>query len=320
MKILILRFSSIGDIILTSPIVRCVKNQIKDAEVHFATKASFAGFVSPSPYIDQVWKLQNNQYNEFIADLKRQNFDLILDLHKNLRTKKIIRDLGVESLTFDKLNIKKWIYTTAKINLLPEKHIVDRYFEGIASTGVKNDYHGLDFFIPADTKLPFELPKKYNVFAIGGTYFTKRLPNDQIIAICKSSPIPMILIGGKEDSENGAEIVGSIGPNVVDLIGQLSIPQSAQIIESANMVLTHDTGMMHIAAAFHKKILSFWGNTTPELGMYPYQADPASKIFEVKGLSCRPCSKLGKSQCPKKHFNCMNLIDVDAVQKELLHQ
>lgn len=320
MKILILRFSSIGDIILTSPIVRCVKNQIKDVELHFATKANFKSLIEHSPYIDKVWSLDNDDLALLIAQLKEENFDIVIDLHKNYRTQRIKNALNSKWYSFDKLNVKKWIYTGLKINLMPNKHIVDRYFEGIEKMGVKNDFYGLDYFIPDSTHLDEALPEQYNVFAIGGTYPTKRLPNDGIIHICKSSRKPIVLIGGKEDIDNAEEIEGSIGYNIINLCGKLTIHQSALVIKNALKVLTHDTGMMHIAAAFHKEILSFWGNTTPSLGMYPYQPDPASKIFEVKGLSCRPCSKLGKQKCPKKHFNCMRLIDIDAVQNELLNQ
>ena len=96
---------------------------------------------------------------------------------------------------------------------------------------------------------------------------------------------------------------------VYNACGRFSINQSASLVQQARVVITPDTGLMHIAAAFKKKIISVWGNTIPEFGMFPYLPDKDSRIIQVEGLSCRPCSKIGYSSCPKKHFRCMNDID-----------
>ena len=95
--------------------------------------------------------------------------------------------------------------------------------------------------------------------------------------------------------------------------------QSASIVKNAKSILTNDTGLMHIAAAFHKNIVSVWGNTVPELGMYPYLPKEKEKchIVECKDIKCRPCSKLGFKNCPKKHFRCMMEIDCDAIVERL---
>jgi ADP-heptose:LPS heptosyltransferase len=323
-KILILRFSSIGDIVLTSPVIRCVKQQIAGSEVHFLTKKNFESVIADNPYIDKIFLLENN-LPEIINQLKKENYDYIIDLHHNLRTWRIKRALGKKAFSFNKLNFEKWLITNFKINKLPNKHIVDRYFETVDKLGVTNDFKGLDFFINSKnnvdlTNLPEIFKEGYIAFAIGGQHATKRLPTEKIISICRKIEEPILLLGGKEDALTAEKISSFCGKNkTYNACGKYNLQQSASLIKQAKKVITHDTGLMHIAAAFKKDVISVWGNTIPEFGMYPYLAGEKSKIIEVKELSCRPCSKIGFKKCPKKHFYCMNLIDendiIDALKQ-----
>jgi ADP-heptose:LPS heptosyltransferase len=208
---------------------------------------------------------------------------------------------------------------------MPVIHIVDRYFEATTHFKIKNDLKGLDFFIPPKDeidliKIPFNLLNGYIAVVIGAQHFTKRLPNDKIIELCKYLSLPVVLIGGKEDLINASIIEKNLGSNVFNACGKFNLFQSASFIKQAQLVISHDTGMMHIAAAFNKKIISVWGNTVPEFGMYPYlpQHPENSYIAEVKNLSCRPCSKIGKTSCPKGHFKCMNNIDINAILKQAI--
>ncbi len=315
MKILILRFSSIGDIVLTSPVVRCLKQQLNASEIHFLTKKSFASIVENNPNVDKVFSFEKD-VKEVLHELKKENYDWVIDLHHNLRSMQVKRALGKPSKSFNKLNIEKWLLVNLKINRLPNKHIVDRYFETVAHLGVKNDLKGLDFFIDAKNEvaissLPREFQNGFIAFVIGAKHNTKKLPTEKIISICKKLNRAVILIGGKEDFEVGEKIASQIS-NVFNGFGKYNLQQSASLIKQADKVITHDTGMMHIAAAFQKNIISVWGNTVPGFGMYPYMPGKESKIVEVKNLSCRPCSKIGFEKCPKGHFKCMNEIDETA--------
>lgn len=312
-KFLVVRFSSIGDIVLTTPVVRGLKTQVPGAEVHFVTKARYAPLLASNPYIDNIHVL-HDKISTLLDNLETENFDYIIDLHRNIRSGQIKRRLKVPDFTFEKLNIRKWLLVNFKINYLPTAHVVDRYLETLSDFDVKSDGKGLDFYIPENEFYPLEkLPLKFSEgfisFVIGGTYFTKRLPLEKIIAVCKGINQPVILLGGKHEQDAGDQVVAKSDGNVINLCGKLDVLQSASLISQAKVILTNDTGMMHIAAAFRKKILSFWGNTVPELGMWPYMPDEASKIIEVKELKCRPCSKLGYNHCPRKHFRCMNEID-----------
>lgn len=318
-KILIIRLSSIGDVVLTSPVVRCLKNQVKDVELHFVTKKKFAPILTSNPHIGKVHILNDN-VAVLIKDFKKEKFDYIIDLHQNFRSNRIKRNLSATSYSVNKLNWKKFLLIKFKINRLPNKHIVDRYLETVEPLGVKNDGKGLDFFIPdnevfPESDLPAPFRNGYIAFVIAGTYNTKKLPLEKVSEICNNINFPVILLGGKSEFDEGEKVLSESNGNVLNYAGKISLNQSASLVKNANLVLTNDTGLMHIASAFHKKILSFWGNTVPDFGMVPYLADQTSKLMEVSNLKCRPCSKLGYQKCPKKHFKCMREINTaDAVQ------
>ncbi len=321
-KILVIRFSSIGDIVLTTPVIRCLCNQI-DAEVHFLTKDSFRTIVDPNPFIKKVYSIKK-EVSEVIDELKKEAYDFVIDLHKNLRSLQVKRALKTKNYSFHKLNFEKWLMVNFKLDRLPNIHIVDRYLQTVANLGVVNDGKGLDYFIPADMEidatrfLAGKLKGKYTkfiVFAIGAAHATKRLPTEKIVEICQKINLPVILLGGPGDKQTGIEIQKAAGDSVINTCGELKLNESASLVRQAHKVISHDTGMMHIAAAFEKDIISIWGNTIPEFGMYPYYPNGINKniTIEVNGLSCRPCSKIGYQKCPKGHFKCMNLINLEKV-------
>lgn len=322
-RILIIRFSSIGDIILTSPIVRCVQHQL-NAEVHVLCKPAFGIIWEANPYVHTVHVMEDD-FNATIRALKVANFDLVIDLHRNLRSQKIRIALGKPYYSFNKLNIQKWVMTNLKIDLLPGKHIVDRYFEGLASIGVQNDEGGLDYFIsPADTvdsSLYLEAEQPFVAVSLGAAHATKRMPLDILHGILTHMDAPIILLGSNADRALGEALLerGLQRPPVL-LAGALTLGQTASIIKQSAVLLTADTGLMHIGAALGTPLVTVWGNTIPEFGMYPYVVGKGAGYtkFEVAGLSCRPCSKIGYSKCPKGHFNCMVLQPVDHIAAALL--
>jgi ADP-heptose:LPS heptosyltransferase len=322
-KILIIRFSSIGDIVLTTPVLRCIKKQLPDAEIHYLTKQAYSQVIENNPYVDNIFYFEND-LRSVINRLKVERYDYIIDLHHNLRTFLVKSLLWRKSFSFNKLNFKKWLLVNFKINVLPKVHIVDRYFDTLKPIGVVNDGLGLDFFIPSqyeiDVKqyLPAEFHNGFTAFVIGAKHNTKCLPSGKIISICKKINQPIVLLGGKEDVEIGEDVALANKPYVFNACGKLSLRQSASVIRQAEKVITHDTGLMHIAAAFQKKIISIWGSTVPDFGMYPYYGSATagkSDIIEVNGLPCRPCSKIGYDSCPKKHFKCMRDIDEEKIRQ-----
>lgn len=322
-KVLIIRFSSIGDIVLTSPVIRCLHEQMPAVELHYLTKEKFLPVLIANPYIHKVHTLKDD-LAPLIRELEKMEFDFIVDLHRNLRSSRVKFALRRPSGTFNKLNIEKWLIVNFRIDRLPRIHIVDRYFEAVKSLGINNDGKGLDYFIPEEDLIgPADLPAGYEkgfiAFVIGGMHYTKMLPEEKILELLSLLDMPVMLLGGSDDRERGERIVKASEKNIHNACGELNINQSASVIQMAAKVLTNDTGLMHIAAAFRKDIYSFWGNTIPAFGMYPYlpEGEGSSEIMEVTGLSCRPCSKIGHSRCPKRNFRCMMDLDMRALAEKL---
>jgi ADP-heptose:LPS heptosyltransferase len=316
-KVLIIRFSSIGDIILTTPILRALKMQL-NIEIHFITKEQFKEILTFNPHITKIHTFKK-ETNEILNELKKENFDLIIDLHKNLRSFSLINKLGVKSVNYNKLNFIKFVTVLLKDKkLLPKLHIVDRYFFALKPLGVINDGKGLEYFINEKIINNPEINKlnqtKYVAIVLGGSYYTKQIPIEKLKEICKKIPSQLILLGSKNETEIGNQLVSNF-KNVVNLCGKLSFNESAFVVKEAEWVITSDTGLMHVAAAYNKKIISVWGNTIPEFGMSPYIPNDKNILLQVNDLNCRPCSKLGYKKCPKKHFNCMQKINFSELDK-----
>jgi ADP-heptose:LPS heptosyltransferase len=325
-KILVIRFSSIGDIVLTTPVLRLLKKKFGNKiEIHYLTKKTYDSVLKANPYVTKIHSFDKN-LSSLKNTLKNEHFDHIIDLHKNVRSQTVINWLKVPALRFNKLNWEKWLLVNFKIDKLPDIHIVDRYVETLSSFDIYNDNEGLDYFIPEEDKIDVTeelnlIPNQYVAFVIGAAHETKKFPKEKITYICNmlnaktsvlsntinfKNPLKIVLIGGKEDNEDALYIYNHT-QNTINACGKYNINQSASIIEQAKAVITNDTGMMHIAAAFNKPIVSIWGNTVPKFGMYPYEPKHPENvvIVENENLNCRPCSKIGFSKCPRKHFKCM---------------
>ncbi len=322
-KILVIRFSSIGDIVLTTPVIRAIDEQT-DYDIHVLTKHSNKGLFESNPRVKKVHSFKKTHL-EVIPELLEEKFEIIIDLHKNLRSSKIKRKLKIPSHTFPKLNIDKWLLVNFKINRLPKVHIVDRYFEAVSAFGVVNDGLGLEYYIPASDEvapenIDYRLKEGYIGIVIGGQHSTKILPVQKVAQIITKLKMPVVLLGGPEDRKQGEEIISlSSDSDVINTCGELNINQSASLVSLADAIITNDTGLMHISSAFNKPTISIWGNTVPDFGMYPYMPTKPNNyiISEVVGLRCRPCGKLGFKKCPKKHFRCMLDQDPDTIIKSL---
>jgi heptosyltransferase-2 len=213
---------------------------------------------------------------------------------------------------------------------MPDESIVERYFEAVKPIGVRNDGGGLEYHIPEHARITNDdIPTShwtgYVACVIGGSYATKKLPVEQWKAFCKTVPFPVILIGGPDDRDEGRLIAEDDPIKIYNSCGKFNLNESAALVQRARVVVSNDTGMMHIAAAFRKPVISLWGNTAPALGMFPYyggnnlksRVNPLSVIVEHKKLWCHPCSKLGYGRCPHGHFRCMRELDMADVSEKV---
>jgi heptosyltransferase-2 len=295
-KILVVRFSAIGDILLTFPVVEALQHKYPSAEIHFLTKPSnksvlelLSGKVHP--------RFLQESLVQTAKQLRRERYDLVIDLHNNLRTF-LLQALMLKGSwhRFRKLNFQKWLLTSFKWNTLPKVHVVERYAQAakVNPTSVTLVVNNPAFD---------SLPSNYVAWVLGATFSTKQFPLSKLIETIERLDMPIILLGG--DKENAlASSLQAHFPSLISLVGKTSLTEAASVLSKANVVVTNDTGLMHLAAFYEKPMVCIWGNTVPEFGMYPYQSTPVFHA-QVRNLSCRPCSKIGHNTCPKGHFDCM---------------
>lgn len=308
-KILIIRLSSIGDLVLCTPAIRCIHEQL-DAEVHLLSKRSFGKVLGGNPHLKKIW-IYEDEKEEGFKGLKASGFDKVFDMHKNWRSRAVVRALAAASLNFNKINVKKWLAVQFKWDVLPKVHLVDRYFQALEAWGVKDDGKGMDYHQLEEVSDTTDAP--YTALVLGAAHATKQIPESKLLEIIQKKTGPIYLIGGPAESRLGEKLVSTTTrDNVINFAGKTNLAQSAWLLDRAELVITPDTGMMHIAAARQKPVDVYWGNTVPEFGMYPYYGFLSKQNFvnHQVDLSCRPCSKIGSDRCPKGHFRCMMMQEV----------
>ncbi len=320
-RILIVRFSSIGDIVLTFPVVAAIKSLFPNCKIDYVTKKNFKVLLEACPAIDEVFLLEDSLHG-LRRKINIAQYDAILDLHNNLRTRLLFGFHLKRIFRFPKNNLEKWLLTTFKISPKRRKHVVERYLSTLSDlvsdwsiVSATHQYSippGAQFDIQARYHL---VPKSYVAIAIGAQFGTKRLPTDMLIDLIKKIDGPVLLLGGKEDQAASSAILDACqGQQLVSAVGLTNIHESAWLVKNARILLTHDTGLMHIGASFDVPLHVIWGNTIRDFGMYPYRIDQEEVYqYEVTGLSCRPCSKIGHQSCPKGHFACMRKQDLNKI-------
>lgn len=300
-RILVIRFSSIGDIVLTAPAVASLRQAIQGpCQIHYLTKANMAPVVEGfGALIDQVHTIEESTA-EVQETLKALSFDYVVDLHNNVRSRSIKRTLSLISFTVDKHNWAKWLLVRGW-RRKPVTSIVERYveaFSGAFGAAVPSAWPALF----EEASAPAGLPAAYGVLAIGATHSGKQLTPSLMQAIVDRSDLPVVLVGGSGDVERAKALEGS---KVISLAGETTLAESAAVLRGAQHVYAGDTGMMHLAAAVGTPVTSFWGCTRPSLGMAPWSPAQGSTIIVPNVyVGSSPCSKLG-NRC--RHSNgCMD--------------
>jgi len=278
MRLLFIRFSAIGDIVLASPALRCAKQQIPGVEIHFLTKKSMKAVSEANPYVDRFHYFDKD-LSATIQELKACKFDYIIDLHKNLRTLRIRLALGVPYLSYNKLSVEKFLLTKFQVNRMADRHISMRSVDTLAPLGVSYDGKGLDYFVPSEVIQPVFFPEGYVALVIGASYATKKLPLESLKVLCSQIPHPIVLVGGKEEVADGEALALLDPARIVNTCGAYSLHESALIVQKAKVVISHDTGMLYIACAFEKNVIAIWGATSPALQVEPFMPIDSTKVF-----------------------------------------
>jgi ADP-heptose:LPS heptosyltransferase len=321
MKIIVVRFSSIGDIVLTSPVLRALATQCPGAEVHVATKACYTDLVRYSPHVAKVHGLQDN-WHSFVAALRQERFDVLIDLHGSLRSWRLAQALRVTRHVYAKRAVKRWTLVRFKLDLLRGEHVVSRYFEAVRCLDIVDDGEGLELHVPPSravdrATLPATHRDGYTVLAIGATHATKRLPVHKLVALAREVRNPIVLVGGEGEVAAARAVTAAVGDRLYDAVGRFDLLGSASLIRGADAVIAHDSAAMHMASALRRPLVSVWGGTVPALGMgpYPQVPRPTVRFAQVQGLDCRPCCKIGRPACPRGHFACMERQDVAEIAR-----
>ncbi|MFM7006141.1 MAG: glycosyltransferase family 9 protein [Flavobacteriales bacterium] len=320
-KILLVRFSSIGDIVLTFPVAAAIKSLYPNCQVDYVTKPQFRTLLEACPEIDNVFTLSGT-IQQLRKEINLKQYDAILDLHHNLRTRLLLLCEFSKVYRFPKNNFQKWKLTAFKIFPKKRRHVVERYLSTLADvvTNWPLAAVGNPYFIPSTAQFDINarfnvVPKSYVALAIGAQFATKRLPTDLLIKLVDKLTFPVLLLGGPEDVNVAEKIVAETAKtNVYSAAGKCAIHESAWLVKNAIALITHDTGLMHIGASFDLPLHVIWGNTIRDFGMYPYRPEQEEVFqYEVTDLSCRPCSKIGYQSCPKGHFDCMRKQDLSKI-------
>lgn len=295
-KILCIRFGYLGDVLLCDPVLRALKTKFPGLEIHFLTDLASKELVGTQPQIDH-WHFYQGSARSVAAALWKEKFDLIIDFQSNFTSKLI---------SF--LLFKKVIRIPKKPNAL---HLVDHYVVSLHSLGIVSDGKGVQWKSTITAISRFDLPEQYGVFALGARRVTRVISYPKMIELVDRWQGTLVLLGDDWDENFGDRLAILFPEKVMNLCAKTSIAESAAIIEGANKVITHNSVMMHLAAALQKQPIVLFTNTSPSDGYAPYQA--AYKPIELEGLTCKPCIQVEKDVCPLYHFDCGMKINLDAI-------
>ena len=309
------------------------------ARIDFVVKKEFADLVRFNHHLSVVHELDDAKgfpaLQEMRETLRAESYDLVVDIHNNLRTTYLRNFCNTrEAVTVDKRLVERWQLVHLKRDVYTDRvHVADRYIETVREFGVTNDGKGLELFIPDETQ--FSISSKIAAMRLsefervigvcpGAKHFTKRWQREKFEEVCTrlatEAPTKILIFGGEQDKSGCSAIAEGVNRRVkkntaADLSGQLSLLEVAAAMEFCDLVLTNDTGLMHIACARQRKVVAIFGSTVLQFGFGPYGTEAV--VVENNSLGCRPCSHIGRSECPKGHFKCMTDISSDEVLRAI---
>ncbi len=337
-KILIIRLSAMGDVLLTTPLIRRLKQQFPDCEIDFLVKEAYATLIKDNPSLHYTWTLYSEKglwgFVHLCRQIQKKKYDGIIDLQVNVRSFMI----RIFSQAKKRVRYKTW---RGRRFLLVHFHwniykiclpVPLRFLRAVVSWGVKDDGLGLELFVNEETKSivrshlaerGIHTKDRIIVFAPGASKMTKRWPSENFACLGNiffKMNYRIVLVGGHQDRDVCKDIEGAMKTTPENFTGQLSLQETAALINESALLITNDTGVMHMGAALKKPIVAIFGPTTHHLGFAPFRTQ---SIVIEKSLPCRPCSYHGTDVCPKGHFRCMKDIHVKHVLQaanDLLHE
>lgn len=316
-RILVIRLSSLGDVLLTTPLIRSIKKMNSDLMIDYIVREQFYEALQYNPNLNEVYRYSNekNQNQNLFSSIISNKYDLVIDLQNNLRSKEITKKINCVTVRFKKSNINKFLLVHFKINRFKNAPPIPiRYAE--AASIKELDDEGLDFFTHNKPDSRLRQDENYVGICPGAKHFTKRWPKDYFIELgekLESAGYKVVLFGGKDEIHLCSDIENNLSRAIN--LSNTNLLQVGADMQMCKAVYTNDSGLMHLATAVKVPVISFFGSTVREFGFYPYKAK--STVLENEGLSCRPCTHIGRKSCPKIHFKCMNEIKPEAAFNSL---
>lgn len=306
-----------GDVILTTPVIRALKKKFTNSKIDFLVKPQYLDVIRYNPNVNETFEFVVEKSNELLKQLKQNRYDAVVDLQNNFRSRKITYQLNSTVFRFKKLTLKKFLLVHFKMNLLKNsKTITERYAAAVPD--LQLDDKGLEIFFP--DKIQSKLDKKNEIigFCPGSKHYTKRWLAEYFIELGKkltAHKFTIALFGGRDDREICFNISKQI-PNCINLQNEDDILETAANMKECKLIISNDSGLMHTASAVGVPVAALFGSSVKEFGFVPYGIK--NLILENKSLSCRPCSHIGKENCPRKHFRCMKDLTPEFVYENIL--
>ncbi len=333
-KTLVIRLSSIGDIVLSSLLVRVLRSRFPACRLDYCVKEEFADLVRLNPNISNVITFPKHggfgDVRKLMRTIRENDYDLIIDIHDSLRSRFL--HLGAARVVrINKRKLARFLLVKFKWNVYGRfggsPGVALRYLEPLRPFGIEDDGKGLELFIAENDRQRTE--QLIREAGFGQEQFIGVCPSAKhhnkmwlkerfaetasVLSIGRQSPV--VLFGSGDEAERCnaiANLIREQNPQagILNLAGRISLNETAAMMDRCSIVITNDSGLMHIAAARKRKVVAIFGPTVKELGFFPFGTQ--NEVIENTELECRPCTHIGLADCPKGHFKCMN--DISAAQ------
>jgi heptosyltransferase-2 len=317
-NLLIVRLSSLGDILLTTPLVRTIKNNYPKIEIDFVVREEYQDVLKLNPHLREVYVFHrdNDKTKELTNQLCNNKYDLVLDLQNNFRSYKLLSCFSDSVVKYKKSHVKKFLLVLLKINLLKEAPQIPARYSSVLDNFIL-DEQGPELF--TDKSLNPKLLNTEKLIGIcpGSKHYTKMWPEEYFVQLghmLEKNGFNVVLYGGIDDNPICDRIFSQLS-SPINLSNDNDILQTAADMKMCDTIYCNDSGLMHTATAVGVPVIAYYGSTVKEFGFTPYKAK--NLILENNSLSCRPCTHIGKSSSPKRHLKCMKEISPQLAFEQL---
>ncbi len=326
-RILVIRLSSLGDILLTTPVLRLLREHYPTAQIDFLTKGTYRDVLCANPCVDRLLLLEPQQgLMETLRSLRQTRYDVVVDLHRTLRSRLLYRGLlAQQKLTYAKRTLRRALLVHLGWNTLRTMTPVpELYVAPLRRLGITASLPPLEMHLTAESREAMRTYVRQELFesvgrpllavAPGAHWSTKRWPVERFAMVAQelaqTQEAAVVVLGSGEDARLAQELCQRLSVPVLNSTGKLSLMHTAALLQQCHLLLSNDSGLMHMATALRVPVVAIFGPTVQEFGFYPFKA--CAQVVSAE-LTCRPCSTKGSRRCPRGHHHCMQQVTVAQV-------